>query len=62
MVLAMADVFGLEVKNLTPDGNPTPGAPRPFDTTMSTERLESLGIDQHTLFKDGIKECLQSWA
>jgi hypothetical protein len=62
MVKEMAEVFGLELKNLKGDDKPSPGVPRPYDTTMSTERLQSLGIDVHTIFKTGIKECLQKWS
>jgi hypothetical protein len=36
--------------------------PRPYDTTMNTDRLAELGIDVHTTFKDGIKACLEKWA
>jgi hypothetical protein len=40
---------------------PSPGAPRPFDTTMDTSRLEDLNISYHTPFEKGIEECLQKW-
>lgn len=62
MVKAMAEVFDLELKNLVGDDKPSTGVPRPYDTTMCTKRLQSLGIDVHTTFKTGIKECLQKWS
>lgn len=62
MVQTMSEIFKLDASNLKPDKSPSPGAPRPYDTTMQTDRLTELGIDVHTTFKDGIKACLEKWA
>ena len=61
MVQTMSKVFGLATPNLKPDKAPSPGVPRPHDTTMKTERLTDLGIDVHTNFNNGIEACLKKW-
>ncbi len=61
MVGTMAKVFGLDASHVKPLKGPSPGAPRPYDTTMDTSRLTDLGIRHHTPFSDGIKEALSKW-
>jgi len=61
MVVAMAEALSLDHSHLKPDSNPSPGATRPYNSHMDTSRLEWLGISHHTLFREGIKDCLQSW-
>merc|ERR1719362_1826048 len=61
MVKSMAKVFNLDGNHVKGVKEPSPGAPRPFDTTMDTSRLEDLNISCHTPFEKGIEECLQKW-
>lgn len=63
MVLQMADVFQLSHEHIQPADADEPGTSttRPFDTQMDTSRLEALNIGTHTVFKQGIKSCLESW-
>ncbi|XP_037782734.1 methionine adenosyltransferase 2 subunit beta-like [Penaeus monodon] len=61
MIVAMSRVLSLCHDHITPDPNPAPGAPRPYDAHMDSSRLESLGISHHTAFDVGIKECLSPW-
>ena len=62
MAKSMASAFGMNSQGLVPDPHPHEGVQRPFDTTMSTERLDDLGIGSHTPFDEGIKECLLPWS
>lgn len=61
MIVAMSRVLSLSHDHITPDPNPAPGAPRPYDARMDSSRLEALGISHHTAFDVGIKECLSPW-
>ncbi|XP_069677974.1 methionine adenosyltransferase 2 subunit beta-like [Periplaneta americana] len=64
MLLKIAEVFQLSHdSHVTPDSSPPTGVtvPRPFDTSLDTSRLESLGFGHHTPFSDGIKSALRSW-
>lgn len=61
MIVAMSRVLSLSHDHITPDPNPAPGAPRPYDARMDSSRLEALGISHHTAFDVGIKECLNPW-
>ncbi len=40
MVETMSTIFSLPMVNLRPDKMPSAGAPRPFDTTMKTDRID----------------------
>ena len=62
MVQTMSEIFGLATTNLRPDKAASSGAPRPFDTTMKTDRIDELGFGVHTPFRDGIEACLKRWA
>ena len=61
MIKIMAIQFGLETTHITPVKGPSPGAKRPYDTTMDTSRLSQLSIQYHTPFAEGIKNCLEKW-
>ena len=61
MIKIMANQFGLETTHITPVKGPSPGAKRPYDTTMDTSRLSQLSIQYHTPFAEGIKNCLEKW-
>ncbi|CAL4085519.1 unnamed protein product, partial [Meganyctiphanes norvegica] len=61
MVVAMAEALSLDHTHLKPDSNPSTGAPRPYNSHMDTSRLEWMGISHHTVFREGIKDCLQSY-
>lgn len=61
MIKIMADQFGLDFAHIKPLNGPSPGAPRPYDTTMDTSRLSKFGIRHHTPFAEGIKSCLEKW-
>ena len=61
MIKIMADQFGLESAHIKAVKGPSPGAPRPYDTTMDTSRLSRLGIQHHTPFAEGIKCSLDKW-
>ena len=62
MVKTMAEVFNMDTQGLVPNRDPPPaGVQRPYNSTLSTERLDSLGIGVHTKFADGIKDCLKRW-
>ena len=59
MIKIMADQFGLGFTHIKAVKGPSSGAPRPYDTTMDTNRLSTqLGIQYHTPFAEGIKSCL----
>ena len=58
MVKTMAEVFQLPHSHIKGLKEPSPGAPRPYDTTMDTSRLLQLGISHHTTFREGIKSSI----
>lgn len=62
MVLEMAAAFSLDTNHVLAVKGPSPGSPRPYDTTMDTGRLVDLGIGVHTPFRQGIKQVLEKWA
>lgn len=55
MVLTMAEVLNLGHDHLSPDRDPSQGAPRPHDCRLECGRLRDLGIGQHTRFSEGVK-------
>ncbi|WP_220769358.1 SDR family oxidoreductase [Shewanella sp. MBTL60-007] len=59
MLLAMAEVQGLTTGHLIPVTSPTDSAKRPKDSSLSCERLVSLGIESKVPFKIGFKRALQ---
>nr|XP_018902195.1 PREDICTED: methionine adenosyltransferase 2 subunit beta-like [Bemisia tabaci] len=63
MIQVMSEVFNLKMDHITPDSKePDPSAAaRPFDVTLDSSRLKSLGIHHHTIFKEGIKRDLAKW-
>lgn len=61
MCVAMADALGLSSSHISADMEATAGAPRPYDSRMDNSRLQQLGIQAHTPFKQGIEECLAKW-
>ena len=61
MIKCMAEVFDLDHSHIKGIKEPSPGAARPYDTTMDTSRLLDLGIQHHTPFKVGIKASLEKW-
>lgn len=61
MSIAMASAFSLDTKNIIPDKNPSKGAPRPYDTHLSCEKMETLVSGRRTLFSDGIKSVLEPY-
>jgi len=61
MVVSMAKVFNFPMEHITPDPNPVPGAPRPYDARLSTDRIDGLGIGRHTPFSEAIKSALEPW-
>lgn len=61
MSVAMASAFSLDTKNIIPDKNPSKGAPRPYDTHLSCEKIEALVSGRRTLFSDGIKLVLEPY-
>ena len=63
MVKIMGKVFKLDHKHVKGVKEPSPGAPRPFDTTMDTSRLLDLYIaNYHTPFEEGIRMSLEKWS
>ena len=61
MIKIMANQFSLERTHIKAAKGPSPGAKRPYDTTMDTSRLSQLSIQYHTPFAKGIKSCLEKW-
>ena len=61
MIQTMSDVFHLDHSHIKAVKMPSPGAPRPYDTTMDCSRLLDLGIQHHTPFKLGIQSSLEKW-
>lgn len=61
MSVAMASAFSLDTNNIIPDKNPSKGAPRPYDTHLSCEKMETLVSGRRTLFSDGIKSVLEPY-
>lgn len=66
MVQCMATVFQMDMNMVVAEKCPSSsGAKRPYDTTMSRERvLTALGPTEnllHTEFKVGIAKCLKKW-
>ncbi|CAN8006216.1 unnamed protein product [Ixodes hexagonus] len=55
MVRTMAEVLSLGHDHLSPDPEPSQGAPRPHDCRLECSRLRELGIGQHTRFSEGAK-------
>ena len=61
MVKIMSQVFSLNHSHVKGIKEASPGAPRPFDTSMDCSRLKNLGIEHHTQFSEGIKKALEKW-
>jgi dTDP-4-dehydrorhamnose reductase len=61
MVQTMGRKFDMDCSHIQGVKGPSPGAPRPFDTTMDTSRLTAMGIKHHTPFPAGIKSALLKW-
>ena len=61
MIKSMSEAFDLDHSHIKGVKEPSPGATRPYDTTMDTSRLLDLGIQHHTPFKIGIKSSLEKW-
>ena len=61
MIKSMSEAFDLDHSHIKGVKEPSPGAARPYDTSMVTTRLLDLGIQHHTPFKVGIKACLEKW-
>lgn len=59
MLLVMGEVLGLDTGHLIPVTSPTDSAKRPKDSSLSCERLVSLGIESKVPFKRGLKRALQ---
>jgi len=62
MIKIMSQVFNLENTHVIGAKKPSPGAPRPYDTSMDTSRLLDLQINYHTPFENGIKSALEKWS
>ena len=55
MAKIMAEVFSLRSDHLIPVNEPSVGGtPRPYNTQLDCSELESVGIGNHTPFRDGI--------
>lgn len=54
MVKLMSQGFGLSMDHIKPEAIQSGNTQRPHNTQLSTERLTSLGIGQHTNFQEGI--------
>ncbi len=64
MVKVMSEALSLDATHVSGNDTPPPAdaaVKRPRDTTMDRSKLEKLGINHHTAFKDGIKQALQKW-
>lgn len=61
MVVAIGSAFGLSVNHIQPDNNQPTSSRRPYDTHLSTGKIEALGIGRQTSFHEGITECLKSF-
>ncbi|GIU27910.1 NAD(P)-dependent oxidoreductase [Shewanella schlegeliana] len=59
MLLAMGELLGLATGHLIPVTSPTDSAKRPKDSSLSCERLVSLGIESKVPFRIGFKRALQ---
>lgn len=54
MVRAIGQAHGLNTDHVSPDPEPSSGAPRPRDCRLEHTRLEKLGIARHTPFAEGV--------
>lgn len=61
MTKVMAEVFALPMKHLSPDSEPSSGAPRPKNTQLCRGRLGSLGIGLHTPFRAGVRKSFSKF-
>jgi len=62
MVKIMAEVFNLPMDHIVEDATEGSGpVARPRDVTMSTTRLEQLGISRHTPFADSVRRLFSKF-
>lgn len=61
MTKKIAEVFNICESHISPDNNPSTGAPRPKNTQLSCERLKSLNIGQHTPFQEGVSKSFKKF-
>lgn len=62
MVQTMGSVFGVSTDHVIADKTASSGAHRPFNSYLSSDRLEAMGIKpKRTPFKEGIKAALQPY-
>ena len=61
MVTTMADLFQLSHDHMIANKEKPTGATRPHDAQLDTSALEGLGIGQRTAFREGVRECLESF-
>ncbi|XP_037567720.1 methionine adenosyltransferase 2 subunit beta [Dermacentor silvarum] len=54
MVRAIGQAHGLSTDHVSPDAEPSSGAPRPRDCRLEHSRLQQLGIARHTPFAQGV--------
>ncbi|KAH7954733.1 hypothetical protein HPB49_021356 [Dermacentor silvarum] len=54
MVRAIGQTHGLSTDHVSPDAEPSSGAPRPRDCRLEHSRLQQLGIARHTPFAQGV--------
>lgn len=61
MTKIMAEVFCIPHSHISPDNEPSSGAPRPKNTQLSCERLIALDIGKHTPFREGILRSFKNF-
>lgn len=61
MVREIGEMTGSSLEHLEEVKGAAQGTPRPRDVEMDRSRLIDMGINHHTVFKDGIKQVLEKW-
>uniref|UniRef100_T1JJJ9 Translation factor GUF1 homolog, mitochondrial n=1 Tax=Strigamia maritima TaxID=126957 RepID=T1JJJ9_STRMM len=61
MIQVISQELSLNSDHIIPDKEINPGVPRPFNCQLDTSKLENLGIGHHTLFSNGIIDCLKKF-
>lgn len=59
MALVMAKTWSIDPSFLTPDSNEPAGAPRPKNCQLDTSKLEAIGIQRRTYFRNGIRKAIK---
>ncbi|XP_035222036.1 methionine adenosyltransferase 2 subunit beta-like [Stegodyphus dumicola] len=60
MAKIIAEEFSISFSHIIPDETPS-SAPRPKNVELSCDRLKKLGISQHTVFRDGIRQSFRKF-